>query len=160
MIHAPAKKRSGGPPPRPTPKSVAKSPSRRKTGKTKVSGESVILNIARGSVDGTGKDQAASKNNWLDVPEATCVSCKQGTHSSDRDNLAGSKCLVRWVHKAVNVAGDVYPSGRECYPCFDVRRTHFTEGENPVSIDRCLEVRKDDATDETNPRKATCQSAG
>lgn len=56
-----------------------------------------------------------------------------------------------WMQKHTNAKGEVYPSGSECYRCFDCRRRYFpkhssaelktTRGENRAVDDRFCELR-------------------
>ena len=70
-------------------------------------------------VSKNGQGQRAFKST------AWCVTCDQGPNDQDRDAPPGKKCTVKWF-----MFGDkrlVFPAGKECYPCFSVRRKFWAE---------------------------------
>lgn len=70
------------------------------------------------------------KDPWKGCPVAHCSSCEQDTSSVDRDSSTSAPKFLRWTAwttikcKSTKKQKRV-PAGRECYPCFFIRRKYF-----------------------------------
>ena len=67
-------------------------------------------------------------NMWKDFPAKTCLQCEQSTHQLDRYFVrVGKPRYLKWVKTDMNSQGLRYPSGTECYECFDIRRMRWKQ---------------------------------
>ena len=83
---------------------------------------------------------------WKHCPPVTCTSCKQDTHSVDRDSPPEDPVFVEWVQKRPGPKGKPVPKGFTCYRCYDTRRCVFKEFD---SMKECQDARdKDEALDQ------------
>ena len=83
---------------------------------------------------------------WIGCEVATCESCLQMTGQIDRNSTVSKPKYLHWVKcgpPSRKVGGkanpqQLQPHGKECYPCFFVRRKHFQ-----ISQDDLNQQRKD-----------------
>ena len=79
---------------------------------------------------------------WKDVkPAGHCNACDQSTDKYDRDHLPGKEDYLYWVQSRISAKhnkGKPIPAGKECYPCYFVRRKHF----NAIKPEQLAEKRK------------------
>ena len=91
---------------------------------------------------------------WKGCPKVSCDTCKQSTSSIDRQSRPESPKYLYWVQYRHNKKlRRNCPSGKECYPCYFVRRKHFQSRpqaelvdsmrESTAVDDKVLEVRAD-----------------
>ena len=94
------------------------------------------------------------KDPFKGCPQASCDTCKQSSSNLDRQSRPDKPKLVYWVQSRWSATlKKKVPSGKECYPCFFVRRKHFNMIEQkvlndkqkaqPEIDDKVLEVRAD-----------------
>ena len=108
---------------------------------------------------------------WAGCPPAFCTSCEQYTGNIDKHSAEGFPKYLHWVQarrtnasvaaaassssssrsKSKNQTepvNDRFPSGHECYPCFDVRRKHFPgKGQDVLKVEREDPAVEDDFND-------------
>ena len=78
---------------------------------------------------------------WKGCPPAICLGCDQKTDQLDRDSPEGKEEYLWWVQSRTSPKinkGKPYPSGNECYHCYDTRRKHF----NNIKLVPLLNKRK------------------
>jgi ribosomal protein L44E len=101
---------------------------------------------------------------WKGKPKAFCRACEQNTSTIDKHSHPEKPSFLHWVHSRISKAEQTqgkskakakagakkvvkeedlrYPSGEECYTCFDVRRKWYTG----LTLDQLLDKRKDDSS--------------
>ena len=108
---------------------------------------------------------------WAGCPPAFCTSCEQYTGNIDKHSAEGFPKYLHWVQArrtSASVAAaafsssssrsksknqtepvnDRFPSGHECYPCFDVRRKHFPgKSQDVLKVEREDPAVEDDFND-------------
>lgn len=72
-------------------------------------------------------NQRGPINKWANAPARKCKQCLQTTHDIDRDSTPEQRQFVLWSKSGTTKTGCLYPTGEECYRCFDVRRRYFPE---------------------------------
>ena len=104
--------------------------------------------------DSTTATKAKEKDPWKGCPKVSCDACKQTTRSVDRQSRPESPKFLYWVQsRHSKKLRRNCPSGKECYPCYFVRRKHFnccpqtklveSMKESPAVEDKVMEVRAD-----------------
>ena len=67
---------------------------------------------------------------WRGCDKAHCVACDQSTGVIDRNSKPSHPKRLQWIKsnwKGPGKKRKEHPAGRECYPCFYVRRKHFVK---------------------------------
>ena len=105
------------------------------------------------------KEVRAKEKKQLAAPPVLCVACDQTTHSTEKwlaEDAPSS--LLSW-HKWSPEHG--HPFGRECYCCFDTRRTHFRTPDGKVpDLETLLNSRKDGEINKKIEERRKAKSSG
>ena len=135
-------------------------------GKTIKDGGAVKSATSKVTASSLNEDWPGQVDRWAGKPQAFCQSCSQKTSTVDKHSKPGQPRFLHWVQARRTAAStkhhadaqaaakkakkgspeanvsqdDRFPSGHECYPCFNVRRNYFF----PDSQDLLIEKRNND----------------
>ena len=104
--------------------------------------------------DSNEKDTHAElRRATLCLPTGWCVTCDQGWNCQDRDAPPGKEITVKWAKFWCDRFGRNAPKGKECYPCFDVRRKFWAD-KNQKALNTLLKHNSDEKDTHAEARRA------